>query len=92
MMQHTPENVVISWVEADLTPPLPLASLVSRYRDLQVYRDFENNPEPLDQIMDRIFDRLLNAAGAWQFWGERLPYQAACDRAIGLWRQQGVTA
>ena len=88
MTTAIPESLVISWVQHVSTPPLHLAQAVNRYRILAFYRDMAEQPEPIDIIMDQLYDHLVLKAGSYQFWKERVPYQEQCNRAIAQWRNR----
>lgn len=50
------EHVTVSWIDQSLQAPPSLAATVRQYRELTVYRDQAPNPEPIDRIMNSLYD------------------------------------
>ena len=95
------ESLVISWIAQETPAPASLTGLLARYRDLTIFADQADDPEPFYAKCNDIYDRLaesaktvllVNAKAEAQLRRiqrrneERWTYSQKCDHAIAQWR------
>jgi hypothetical protein len=60
------ETIVISWIGQETSPPVHLADLVGKYRNLVAYMDHPNTPigksHEAGAAADRLYDQIMSAA------------------------------
>ena len=89
------EQIAISWIDRSAVAPPYIRQDVHAYPDLDFFRDTEPDPEPIDRLMNAIYDRIMAAATARcrvsvdkqvRRIERTMPYQEQCNRAIARWR------
>ena len=93
------ESIVISWIQQETPPPTSLSAIVAQYRNLVAYVEKVDDPGA-DQIMNKLYDRLMAVATAKLVVSSQVEAQLRriqrkeeasmswsqkCNRAIAQW-------
>jgi len=82
-VQDMADRIVVEWISDTQTPPMSLAELVRKYRDLDFTVRTAEDPDPIYDEQNAIYDVLLHVAE------NGIPFQRKCDIEIARWRREG---